>query len=340
MGAESSRPGLPDPDTGDQQAVDRGDQTGRTPAAFRRAQRLPGRVRAGVAATGEWLEDRRRQGDKRVDYALSAFERDRSNGGVVLSGAVAFRLFLFFVPFVVFIVLVLGAGSTPTSSNHDAARRMGIGGLIAKAAGGTNHLSGVERLTSTVVVGVAVLYGARALYRVLFIVYSLEWSRPIKRVKPTRPALLLIAFAFACLGAELGLSRLRAASPIGGPIGTIFLFFLLPTAFWLGALQYLPHDSDCPWWAEIPGALVIAVGVEVVHLFTVYWVARQLQRKSEVYGALGGSLDILLWAYVIGRVIVLGAVINSLLWERHGSVTERDRYGPVPTDADQPGGPQ
>jgi uncharacterized BrkB/YihY/UPF0761 family membrane protein len=71
-------------------------------------------------------------------------------------------------------------------------------------------------------------------------------------------------------------------------------------------------------------------GVEAIHVFTIYWVARQITRKSELYGAIGGSLAILLWAYVIGRLVILGAVINSLLWERHeASPVAKTATGPT-----------
>jgi uncharacterized BrkB/YihY/UPF0761 family membrane protein len=303
-------------DTRSARAPDATTQGDKATSAIQRAQEIQRRVKASAIDTGERLE-RRRRDDRRVDYALSAYERDRATGGVVLSGAVAFRLFLFFIPFVVFIVLLLGVGGGTSRSNQDVARHIGIGGLVARAAGGTNHLSSWERITSLVVVAFGVFYGARALYRVLHIVFSLEWSMPVTRVRSTRPALITIGFVAVCLGAELVLSRLRAASPIGGPIGTIALFFFLPVAFSLAGLVYLPHNRNCPWWAQLPGALLLALGIEAVHLFTIYWVARQITRKSELYGGIGGSLAILLWAYVIGRLIILASVINSLLWARH-----------------------
>jgi uncharacterized BrkB/YihY/UPF0761 family membrane protein len=245
---------------------------------------------------------------------MGAVERDRSTGGSVLAGAVAFRLFMFFVPFVVFVVLVLGFGSGSTASDRDVARQLGIGGLVAKAAQGTDHLSGWERVTSLVLLAFAILWGARVLYRVLHIVFSLEWSLPVTRVRATKPALGVVGFVTVCMVIELGLSRLRAVSPIGGPLGSV-VFVLLPAAFWLLVLHYLPHAPECPWWWQLPGALLIAVGVEVVHLITVYWVAYQVTSKSDLYGGLGSALAILLWAYLMGRLIVLAAVVNMLVWQ-------------------------
>jgi hypothetical protein len=284
------------------------------PSRLRRARELPRRVKTS-ATDAEASLQRRREHDRRVDYAFSFLERDRSTGGIVLAGAVAFRLFLFFVPFVAFVVVALGIGSGTEGSEQDLARRMGIGGLVAKAAHGTNHMSAWERTTSLILIGFAVFITARTFYRVLHVVFSLEWSLPVTRVKATKPALWLIGFVAVCLGAELGLSHLRDASPIGGPLGTIF-FFLLPGGFWLFALQVLPHDPECPWWRQLPGTLLITIGIEAVHLVTIYWIAYQVSAKSNLYGGIGGSIAILLWAYLMGRLIVAAAVVNSVLWQR------------------------
>lgn len=279
-----------------------------------RAQHVSQRVKSGATEAGDWLQ-RRREHDRRVDSAFAAFERDRSTGGIVLAGAVAYRLFLFFVPFVVFIVIALGIGSGTSASDRDVARRLGISGLIAKAADGTNHMSGWERITSLVLLAFAVPWAARLLYRVLHVVFSLEWSLPVTRVKTIKPALGVIGFVAVCLVAELGLSRLRSVSPIGGLLGAI-LFLLLPAVYWVLMLEYLPHDQRCSWLRQLPGALLITVGIEAVHLVTIYWVAHQISSKSNLYGGIGSALAILLWTYLIGRLIVLAAVINASLWQR------------------------
>ncbi|MBO0729131.1 MAG: YihY/virulence factor BrkB family protein [Acidimicrobiaceae bacterium] len=292
-----------------------------------RAQGVQQRVKATAGDAEVWLR-RRREHDRRVDYALSLLERDRSTGGIVLAGAVAFRLFLFFVPFVAFVVVMLGIG--PAGSDQDLARRLRVGGLVAKAAHGTNHLSTWERITSLVLIGFALLIAARTFYRVLHVVFSLEWSLPVRRVRATKPGLALIGFVAVCIVAELGLSRLRHDSPIGGPFGTIF-FFLLPAGFWLIILEVLPHDRESPWWIQLPGALLIAIGVEAVHLVTIYWIAHQVAAKSNLYGGIGSSLAILLWAYLMGRLIVAAAVVNSLLWDRR-----KARQQPSPQGGEQP----
>jgi uncharacterized BrkB/YihY/UPF0761 family membrane protein len=313
-------PAAPDPAASDPAA------SGPEHSTMQRAREVQERV-VGQATDAYRRFERRRAFDHRVDTLLTTFERDRATGGVVLAGALAFRVFLFFIPYVAFIVILLGVSTGQGKSERDIARRAGVGGLVAKAAGGI-HLSGWERLSALVVIGFGVVWAARTLYRVLRIVMALEWSIPIVRVSATRPALLLIAGTALLVLVEAALSRFRRASFAGGLVGGLIgslLFLVLLATIWLLVLRYLPHPPDCPWWALAPGAAIITIGTEIVHLVTIYWIAHLISSKSEVYGALGAALALMFWAYLIGRVLVLSAVVNSTLWS--GYVARMGRSG-------------
>jgi membrane protein len=78
----------------------------------------------------------------------------------------------------------------------------------------------------------------------------------------------------------------------------------------------MPHAPEVPWTAFIPGAVVFGVGMEVLHLVTVYWISRQIESKTDTYGAIGFALALLLWAYLLGRLITSAAVVNETLWTR------------------------
>src|SRR5262249_56721413 len=69
--------------------------------------------------------------------------------------------------------------------------------------------------------------------------------------------------------------------------------------------------------------LFFALGVLVLHLVTVYWIAHQVESKTDTYGAIGAALAILLWAYLLGRLITASAVINASLWQRRRERAER-----------------
>ena len=86
-------------------------------------------------------------------------------------------------------------------------------------------------------------------------------------------------------------------------------------ALWLVASLRLPH-ADCPWTALVPGAVLFSAGAQVLHLVTVYYLTDKLHSSSELYGALGAAAAVLLWLFLIGRLIVASALLNATLWER------------------------
>jgi uncharacterized BrkB/YihY/UPF0761 family membrane protein len=79
----------------------------------------------------------------------------------------------------------------------------------------------------------------------------------------------------------------------------------------------MPHAPDLPWTVFLPGAAVFGLGLEVLHLVTVYWIATQVEHKTDTYGAIGFALALLLWAYLLGRLITTAAVVNETLWAKN-----------------------
>lgn len=75
------------------------------------------------------------------------------------------------------------------------------------------------------------------------------------------------------------------------------------------------------WRALVPGAIVCAVGFEVLKLVGSIYVPRLVADSSALYGSLGIVIAILAWLAFFGRLLVYGAVVNVLRWEdRHGTV--------------------
>ena len=137
------------------------------------------RTRAGIEA--------RRADSASIDTALDAVERDAQSGGGVLAAAVAFRLFMFLVPYAFVMCTGFGLASTAAGQDPgDAARSAGIGGLLASAVTSTSTLSLVNRLVALVLGGFALALTARSLVRVLWIVHRLIWRVATDRGNPVR----------------------------------------------------------------------------------------------------------------------------------------------------------
>ncbi len=295
---------------------------GRVARTTNRVKVEQSRLTQRIVDTRERLE-RSRPNSPLIDAGFRAIDRDIATGGVVLAGAVAFRVFLFLVPYV--FVAVVGFGVAAEAAEKDAgdlAREAGIGGLVAKAVGGATDLSGFSRVTALVVGVVALLFGARALLKVIRIVYGLVWG--VTPPKLERPALATIGllglttvlFAFAALIGDLGQRSILLG------IVAVVLMSLVPFVITLVSSWYLPR-RPVRWPDLIPGAFVLTVGVLALHVVTVYWIAREIESKTDTYGAIGAALALLLWSYLLGRLITASAVVNASLWQQREERAER-----------------
>ena len=282
-----------------------------------------------IETTRVRLEDARPH-NRVIDTVFRAFERDVATGGGVLSAAVAFRIFLFLVPFVFFLVVAFGYTSDATNGDTTGlSKSLGIGGLIANAVKGAGDLSGGQRLTALFVSAFALFLGSRAAVKVLRITHGLIWRVPIPKLRsPMRAAGIFTAFISVALLASAAVGWLRSQSFLLGIIG-IIIWLAVPFGLWLVVSFYLPR-ADCPWWALLPGAAVCGIGAEFLHVATVYWFAYEIEKKSDTYGAIGVSLALLLWAYLLGRIITASAAVNAAFWYR--SEERQGHEVPEPVD--------
>jgi uncharacterized BrkB/YihY/UPF0761 family membrane protein len=272
-----------------------------------------GSARQRVVETRERLEAARPR-SRLLDSLFGVAEHDVGTGGGVFASAVGLRLFMLLVPYSFVIVATLGfiAGRSDQSPSA-VAENFGAAGLAASAVKGLADKSfwtGLLALTGGVV---ALVLAARAAVKTLRVVHGFIWGLgPPKGGGSTRAALgLLIVVTF-------GLALARAVTGLGGyAVHLLFLPILvgIPTGLWLFvSIRGLPHAEGATWRDLLPGALVVGFGAEALHLFTVFWIVRLIENKSESYGVLGTALALLLWAYVLGRLLTLSAVVNASRW--------------------------
>jgi membrane protein len=284
------------------------------------------RVRAGKQHVADRVQDTRdrlertRSRSSAVDAAFKTIERDAEVGGGVLAAAVGFRIFLFLVPYV--FVFVAGFGVATDAANQSAqsvAHDAGVRGLTARAISGAADMSGLQRFGALVVGGLATFLAARSLYKTLRISHALVWQVPAGRsARTNRGALVIIGFL---TGAFVIASLIGDARHDSALIGLVLMVvaLMIPVAIWTLASWWLPHDDRAPWWAFLPGAVLVGLGIGLLHIVTVYWIAREVESKSDTYGAIGTAVALLLWAYLLGRLVVGSAALNASLWRRQES---------------------
>jgi uncharacterized BrkB/YihY/UPF0761 family membrane protein len=282
--------------------------------------KLKARVAAARAKEQEVLSrlEAARPRHRTVDVAFVSIERDTATAGSVLAAAVAFRIFLFLVPYVFVLVYGFGlAASASGSDPQDLAEKAGVAGLVAS----TIKVAADEALWTRIVVFLTALYAlfstSRSFLKVLAAVHALAWQLPPRRVrKLTKAALVFILIITGGIALVQLIGWLRDRSFIAGFTAEV-LFLAVPVALWLVlSLRFFVHAPGAGWRDLLPGAVLVGVGIQVLHFVTVYWITRVLASKSDTYGAIGAALAILLWAYLLGRVLAASAVLNAAAWHQ------------------------
>lgn len=303
------------------------------PGAPGEPAKKPGRVagaRAGITRTQAAAQARfeqlqaARATNQLVDAGFHFYERDLGAGGGVLAGALAFRLFIFAVPYVFVVITLFGsAAELRNESGQDAARSAGLTGLIAKSIADAQRTSNSTKIISILLGGFAVVVAARAVVKTLRAVYALAWRVPLTRLKhSTRAALVLILVVFMVSLLASFIGWVRAERPgIGILLGLSMI--VVWSGAWLVVSWLLPHAKRVGAMDLVPGALLFGLVVWVMHLLTVFYFSRKVSSASDTYGAIGAAIGILLALYLIGRAMSASAVLNATLWER--KQTERPR---------------
>jgi membrane protein len=256
-------------------------------------------------------------------HALRALRHDQRNGGGLLAGALAFRLFGALLPLALLITVILGyATSVQPDAGKQAGEAVGLGPTLLAEMGESAKLSTGTRWSVTIFAVVALVWAAMSAARAIRAVHSLAWEGRVGKQRRPVPAALALLAAIAAFAIVIAASaKARAELGPGGLLITIAALFAF-AAIWLALEWLLPH-GQADWQALVPGALLVAVGVQVIHLGTVLFIAGRIERSSETYGSLGVAFTLLFWLFVISRVIVASAMLNSaLVLERRPTTQE------------------
>jgi uncharacterized BrkB/YihY/UPF0761 family membrane protein len=258
-------------------------------------------------------EERGRRGW--VDAIYEIVDRDGEIAGGIIAGALAYRLFIWLLPFGLVFVGGLGviAGAT-SNSPKGVAGNLGIGGIVS---GSLHSASNSHSPWYALIVGVPILlYATRSVLRVLIGTHRLAWGE-VRGARP-KPTFLDAAKLLGVIIGFLVLSGFatwaRAHSHVAGLVVTIVVIVAF-AGMWLWTSTQLPH-GDAGWMDLVPGAIAVGVGIGLVQLLAAYLLAPYALQKQGTYGALGLAAALLLGLWVLGRVLVGGAEINATLWER------------------------
>jgi uncharacterized BrkB/YihY/UPF0761 family membrane protein len=283
-----------------------------------RLKRFASTTRSRVDAARAAVEERRPR-VRSVDATLSAYERDRDRAGFLLAGALAYRLFLWLLPFTLVVVAGLGFLEASDHDNaSDLADNLGVVGLASKsvseAAADAEHARFIALLIGISALCLASL-GAIKAFRA---VSALAWGVPAGPLGRKPLAVLSCFGVFAAFFSVTFIgSAIRHRAPGPGVVATVLIGIAFVWLAFLG-LWILPRPS-VHWTAVLPGAITVGLGLQAIHLVNVYFISYRISSSSETYGALGVAAAILLSLFLIGRLFVAGVILNATLWERQNA---------------------
>ena len=168
--------------------------------------------------------------------------------------------------------------------------------------------------------------------------YDIEEGRPWWKVRLTAIVLTIgiavfavTAFGLVMIGPTLA-ERLASQLGLGPAVATTWKLVQWPVAFGLIALgiallNYFGPDAEQDWEWITPGAvLATALWLLASIGFKVY--VTRFSDYNATYGSLGGVIVLMLWLYITGIAILVGAEMNAEI--EHASPYGKDPGEKVP----------
>ncbi len=246
-----------------------------------------------------------------IAVPLRAVERNKRVAASVLAGGFAYRIFLWLLPF----GLVVGGalGFLNAGDTEEAVERGGLPGAI------TNTIGDAARDANSdtwwlLVVGLPLLVwagysGAKAVQ----LIHALVWDEPPPRTKLLQGSLAFTGTILAFLAAVAVTWWFRDATSVFGFIPAALTVAPL-AALWIWVSLQLPH-RDASWRDLVPGALLVAIGFQVLHEAIGHLLVPKLEKSTSIYGDLGAVTTLLFFMYMVAILVVSAPVLNSSLYD-------------------------
>jgi membrane protein len=254
--------------------------------------------------------------------ALGVHERFNEVHGSYLASAVTLTAFLSLFPLLLVAVAVLGfvaAGHADLPGT--IIKNMGLTGDAARLVTDSIHRAEKTRGAALGIGTAGLLWSGLGLVAGLQVAFNAVWQVPSRGLKDKLFGLGWLAGAGLIMALSFGLTAAVNFLPgVVAPVA-IVVAFAVNVALWLWSMKVLQNRS-VPWRALLPGAVVGAIGLEVLKAVGAIYVPRAVASSSALYGSIGVVFAVLAWLLFFGRLVVYATVVNVVRWEEdHGTVT-------------------
>ncbi|MEO5680459.1 MAG: YhjD/YihY/BrkB family envelope integrity protein [Acidimicrobiales bacterium] len=256
-----------------------------------------------------------------ADVALNVYKRFGQVQGGPLASYVTLAAFLSLFPLLLVAIAVLGALAGKRDIATTVIDQLSLTDQAADFVRDTLKTASSSKKAASIVGLGGLLWSGLGLVNTLETAFGAVWQSQGRGLKDKAFALLWL------VGATLLLVASVAATAAAGFLpGFLTWLSLLPTllvdvAIWLWTFKALTSRQGLPWRAHLPGAILGAVGLELLKVLGGVYVPRVVGSSSALYGSLGVVFALIAWLALFGQLCVYAACLNVVHWEeRHGTV--------------------
>ena len=243
--------------------------------------------------------------------------------GTALANGIALQGFLSLIPLVLVAIAAAGfiaSGDSTFAGDVIEALALPPDGPAAENLRTTIETAQESKRAASIVGVVGLLWSGLAVVAAVQRGIDAVWQTKSEGLKDKLRAVLWLVGAAVIFVGSFALSAVLNFLPAFLAPVSILLGLAVNTGLFLWTFSELGR-VPVGWRALVPGALVCAVGFEILKVLGSIVVPRLIANSSALYGSLGIVIALLAWLAFFGRLLIYGATVNVLRWEdRHGTL--------------------
>jgi membrane protein len=258
--------------------------------------------------------------------ALQVQQRFGELRGNDLSASLTLQTFLALFPLLLVVIAVFGFFQANSSDFSDrVVANLGLHGTAATTVRDALATAAESRRASTIIGVLGLAWSGLGVTNALRDAHNRAWQVQDRGVRDKGIGVLWVLGAAVIFAASVALTTAIRFVPGGfAPLGVV-AGVAVSFGLFLWTSRVLPN-VDVGWRPLVPGALLGAIGFEVLKAVGAIVVPNMVASSSTLYGTLGVVFALLAWLLLFGRLLVYSAVLNVVLYEAHeGTVTSTVR---------------
>ena len=247
-----------------------------------------------------------------AQIATAVGRRHVASNGSMISGLLAYRLFLLVLPLGAIIVALAGFDQ---ATSQDTSSHLRLGEAIGKTIAQAGQDAQRSRLPLLITGLVAFAIAAWGLLGALQYTSAVAWQIPSRKFPGKARAFVRLSGSLLLFGLVIYVSLVvRRAGLVAGLAGSVANTLGVFVAC-LGLGWILPRRCK-EWFWLLPGAAASSVGFLGLQAFAAFYLPGKLADASATYGALGITLSVLTYLFLVGVLLWTMLLVDAVVWEQ------------------------